>query len=244
MKAIILAAGYATRLYPLTKNKPKSLLTIANKPIINYIIEKVNKIKEIGSIYVVTNAKFYSLFEQWSSTLKTELDVKIINDRTISNEGRLGSMGDLNFVIQQEKINEDILVIAGDNLFGFGLQQFLASFKSNCLSTVAFCDLKEQEKVKGRFGVGIIKDGRILDFEEKPLEPKSTLAATACYIFSKPDQEKIQKYVKENQPDALGYFIKYLMKHSEVKAFVFTEHWFDVGTLESLQEAEKFYHEN
>ncbi len=242
IKALVLAAGYATRLYPLTKNTPKPLIKIARKQIINYIIDEINKIENISKIYVVTNARFYSHFQKWSKTLTTEKEIQIVNDHTLSNEDRLGSIGDIHFVLQQERIDDDLLVIAGDNLFGFSLQNLIHSFNSqNRQSLVAFRDLKDKEKVKNRFGVGIVKNNQVIDFEEKPSEPKSALAATACYLFNQKDLQRIQTFIHEEKADAPGHFIKYLVKNSEVRAFVFDEHWFDVGTFESLREAEDWY---
>lgn len=242
IKALILAAGYATRLYPLTKDTPKPLLTIAGKPIINYIVEELAKLQNLNQIYVITNEVFYPHFQNWAKTIKTTKEIKILNDYTLSNEDRLGSIGDIHFVIQQEKIIDPLVVIAGDNLFGFSLPRFiLFHHQNNNASLVAFRDLNDKEKVKGRYGVGVLNGSKIIDFEEKPLQPKSTLAATACYLFNKKDLSKISTFLSKEKADAPGNFIKYLAKNSEVHGFVFKEHWFDVGTFESLEEAEQFY---
>ncbi len=237
----MLAAGYATRLYPLTENTPKPLLKVGEKTIINHILTKLETIKDIKEAYVVTNDKFYSIFAEWSKTAKFPFKLKILNDGTTSNEDRLGAVGDIHFVIEQEKIRDDLLVIAGDNLFGFSLADFIDFFKEKKSSVVAFHDLKDKDKVKGKYGVGILEGSRVVDFEEKPLAPKSSLASTACYFFKKSDLSHIHNLLKAGKADAPGNLIKYLAENSEVHAFVFDEHWFDVGSFESLEEAQKVY---
>ena len=129
MKAIILAAGYATRLYPLTLNKPKPLLEVAAKPIIEHILFKIEKIKEINNIFIVTNNKFYAKFASWLAVYESKKKIKIINDKTSSNEDRLGAVGDIKFVLEQEKLNDDVMIIAGDNLFEFSLSGPVKIFK-------------------------------------------------------------------------------------------------------------------
>ncbi len=132
-------------------------------------------------------------------------------------------------------------MIAGDNLFGFSLLDFVDFFKNKNSSVVAFHDLKNKHIVKGKYGVGIVKGSKVVDFEEKPAEPKSSLASTACYLFKKNDLLHIGELVKTGKADAPGNLIKYLAEKSEVYGFIFDEHWFDVGTFESLEEAKKVY---
>lgn len=240
IRALILAAGYATRLYPLTENQPKPLLNVGGKPIIDHILQKINAIKEIDVIYVVTNNRFYPHFKTWAKTALSTKQIKIINDGTSSNEDRLGSIGDIYFTLQQEKITEDLLVIAGDNLFGFSLQKFINFFQEkNLTSVVAFRDLGSIEKVRKKYGVGILTGSRVIDFEEKPMEPKSSLASTACYLFSKKDLPKIRMFKETSNADAPGNFIKYLAQNSEAHGFVFDDYWYDIGSFESLKEAEE-----
>lgn len=241
IKVLLLAAGYATRLYPLTENTPKPLLKVGEKTIINHILSKLEEIKKVKEVHVVTNDKFYSAFVDWSRNFHSPFKLKILNDGTTSNENRLGAVGDINFVINQEKIKDDLLVIAGDNLFGFSLLDFVDFFKSKNTSIVAFHDLKDKNKVKSKYGVGIVQGSKVIDFEEKPLEPKSSLASTACYLFKKNDLSRIGELVKTGKVDAPGNLVKYLATESEVHAFVFGEHWFDVGSFESLEEAKRVY---
>ncbi|MDP3698776.1 MAG: nucleotidyltransferase family protein [Nanoarchaeota archaeon] len=241
IRVLLLAAGYATRLYPLTENTPKPLLKVGEKTILNHILDKLEEVENVKEVYVVTNDKFYPAFTSWVKNIKTPFKLKILNDGTKSNEDRLGAIGDIQFAVQQENINEDLLVIAGDNLFGFSLLAFTDFFKNKNSSVVAFHDLKDKNKVKGKYGVGIVEGSKVIDFEEKPAEPKSSLASTACYFFKRDDLRHIRNLVKTRKVDAPGNLIRYLAEQSEVHGFVFDEHWFDVGTFESLEEAKKVY---
>ena len=244
IRALILAAGYATRLYPLTLNKPKPLLKVGGKPIIEHLLQKIEEIKEIDTVYVVTNNRFYSHFKTWAESVTSIKQIEIINDGTTSNEDRLGSIGDLYFTLKQEKIAEDLLVIAGDNLFGFSLQKFIDFFQEKNSSLVAFRDLGSIEKVRKRYGVGILNGSRVIDFEEKPAEPKSSLAATACYIFSRSDLTRVKELVEAGNADAPGNLIKYLAQKTVVHGFVFDDYWYDIGSFEALTEAEKQFAAN
>lgn len=243
MKAIVLAAGYATRLHPLTENQPKPLLDVGGKPIVEHIVDKIQEIKEVDEIFIVTNDKFHPMLRAWSLDYKTDKKIRVINDGTFKNDDRLGAIGDLNFVVMEEGIKDDVLMIAGDNLFGFSLKEFLDFFKERENSVLAFCDLKEKEKIAHKFGAGVLdEEKKVIDFEEKPAEPRSTLAATCCYVFSKGDIQKVSHYVRESEKwDNPGDFAKWLMKRDSLSGFIFNEHWFDIGSFEGLEEANKFY---
>jgi len=241
MQALILAAGYATRLYPLTENTPKPLLKVGNNTIIEHILIELEKVPGLNQAYIVTNDKFYPDFVNWSKNIKTSFRLKILNDGTLSNEDRLGAVGDIHFAVEQEMIDDDLLVIAGDNLFGFSLSKFVHFFQEKKTSIVAFRDLKDKEKVKGKFGVGIVQGSKVIDFEEKPLQPKSSLASTFCYLFPKNFLSQLHSYIKRGEIDNGGDLIRWLVRNDQVHAFVFEEHWFDVGTFESLEEAKRVY---
>ncbi|MEM4256833.1 MAG: nucleotidyltransferase family protein [Candidatus Diapherotrites archaeon] len=239
MQALILAAGYATRLWPLTKNTPKPLLEVKGKPIIDHILSKIEEVSLIDKVYVVTNEKFFQNFEDWVKKTKTRLKIKVIDDMTTSNEDRKGAVGDIVFAIEEEKIEDDLLVIAGDNLFEYSVSEFVNYYYSKGSSVVACKDMNSKEQVKGKFGVvELSKDNQIVGFEEKPLEPKTTIASTACYIFTKQDLKEIKYYANsENHKDNSGDFIRWLSKHKKVYAWVFKENWFDIGSFESLGKA-------
>ena len=241
MKAIILAAGYATRLYPLTKNKAKPLLELGSKPIINYILEQINLIKQIDEVLVITNNKFYDSFKEWLKTINSEKVVTIVNDGTMSNDDRLGAVGDLIFLINKFRIKDDLLVIAGDNLFGFPLESFIEFFHHKRKTAVAVHDLMEVEKVKGKYGVVMLNHGKIVDFQEKPISPRSTVVSTGAYIFPRQVLGKLREYAREGGLDNSGDLIKKIMSHDQVYGYMFSEFWFDIGSPETLAEADQLF---
>ncbi len=241
MNVIILAAGYATRLYPLTLDTPKPLLKVGGKAILEHILDKVEEVKTVSEVFVITNDKFYSHFMDWKKSYGGALAVSVLNDETLSNEDRLGAVGDIDFVLQTQKIDDDVLVIAGDNLFGFSLKRFVDFFRLEKSSVVALRDLEDVEKVRKTFGVALLDGTRIVDFEEKPVVPKSTLASTACYLFSRGDLQMIPQLRREGKADNSGDLVTWLVNHSCVRGFVFSEHWFDVGTIGLLEQADEMY---
>jgi glucose-1-phosphate thymidylyltransferase len=143
MKAIILCAGYATRLYPLTKDKPKPLLDVKDKPIAEHIIKKIEDIEEINEIFIVTNNKFFTHFLDWNANFSSTKKVTIVNDKTMSNDDRLGSLGDIRFVIENMNVSEDIMVVAGDNLFEFSLKPMIEIYREKSTPVVALYDVKD-----------------------------------------------------------------------------------------------------
>ena len=243
MDAIILAAGYATRLYPLTLNTPKPLLSVGGKPILERIIEKLSEVDEIDNIHVVTNNKFYDHFVEWRRKFPSTKNIHVINDGTLSNEDRLGALGDIKFTLEKQNINDDVLIIAGDNLFEFSLKDFVKSHKEHGSSLVAFYDLKDPMKLANKFGVGIIDENkRVINFEEKPEQPKSSLASTGCYVYDKEAIQILKDGIgDEHFNDNSGNFIVHLLDVSKVHAYVFDEGWFDIGSHEDFKEADRIY---
>lgn len=243
MKAIIPVGGYATRLYPLTLDTPKALLPIAGKPMMDYLLEKIEQVDDIDEVVVVSNDKFFKQFDKWASSSKSKKKITVLNDGTKSNEDRLGVIGNIYFGIEKGNINCEILAIAGDNLFEFDIHKLVEEFKKKKSSVVALIDLKKKEEVANKFGVCFInKAGKIRDFEEKPANPKSTLVATCCYIFSTEDIEEMGRCIRENRkPDNSGEFIKSLALKKAVYGKVFTDRWFDIGSHEQYREANDLY---
>lgn len=242
MKALILAAGYATRLYPLTKDRPKPLLPVAGKPILEYIMEKIEGVEEIDSLYLVTNEKFILDFKDWLDNFKTKKKIKILNDDSTCDDDRLGAIGDIRFFLEEEKIDDDLLIVAGDNLFQFDLSRFIQFFQEKKAPCIALYDIGNQERARNYGVVTVDENQRIVNFEEKPSHPTSTLIATCLYFFPKEDLNLISTYLKEKRSsDAPGYYIQWLAKREEVYGFVFKEKWYDIGSLESLKEADLDY---
>ncbi len=235
MKAIILAAGYGTRLYPLTIDKPKALLEIKGKLLLNHILEKIPP--SIEEIFIVTNDKFYIQFVWWLQQQNKEMKrrVDIINDGTISNETRLGGIGDLNLVIQEKNISDDILVISSDNFFTFSLEDFINFFNKVKKTTIGIFEISDKEKLK-KYGIIEVNESKVVGFEEKPSEPKSNLASIGIYLFSKEDVEKIKEYMKTDlSKDGPGYLVKYFVEKEDVYAYKFEGEWHDIGSLEEYE---------
>lgn len=243
MKALILAAGYGTRLYPLTKDTPKPLLKIHNRPILEYILKSIERAKEITDVYIVSNARFFEKIVQWVENYKTRLKIEAVNDCTTSNENRLGAIKDIEFVIRQKKIDDDLLVIAGDNLFDLNLKDFL-NFSLSKAGHSVVCVYDVGDKIKASL-YGIVKlgaSGKIVDFEEKPDEPKSTLAAMAIYFFPKKTLNLIAEYLStKEKKDAPGFFLKWLFKKDKVFAYEFKGRWFDIGSIDSYKKANEIW---
>ncbi|MBW3004453.1 nucleotidyltransferase family protein [Candidatus Woesearchaeota archaeon] len=234
MKAIVLAAGYATRLYPLTKDKAKPLLPVGNKLMIDWIIDKIKEVPAIDEIIIVTNARFYEDFKKWAEGKEK---IKILNDDTTSNEDRLGVVDDIIFAIEKENIAEDLMIVGGDNLFEFDLNELVKLSKEKNASVIAAFDVKKIEEAR-KLGNVIADDaGKIIDIEEKPQNPKSTLAATLCYFIR---AEDIPDAI--SQKNTIGVPLpKLLMKTKPVYAVVYTEPWYDIGSHEQYEEVNKIY---
>jgi len=242
MDAIILAAGYAIRLYPLTENTPKPLLNVAGKPIIEHIIKKLDRIEGISKIYIVTNDKFEQHFKKWLHNFDAEKPIEIINDGTKSNEDRLGALGDIHHAITRKNLDNDIIVVAGDNLFEMSLEDAFNFFKKKKSNVIVLHDVKDIELAKQYGIVEISNDNLIINFEEKPLNPKSTLASTGIYLFPKKTISLIKKYLDQgNNPDKTGSFIEWLHKRDVVYSYVSDKKWYDIGSIEQLEKANKYY---
>ncbi len=242
MKCILLAAGYATRLYPLTVDKPKSLLEVGGITILEHILRKVEKVESIDTVYIVTNDKFYGQFSNWVASYQCPGTIKVLNDHTCSNDDRLGAVADIRFVLDAEKVDDDVLVMAGDNLFEFDLRDFVAFYRQvghDCISTHVLNDVNELR----RTGVADLdKDSRVLSFKEKPKEPRTRYAVPPFYIYQKSTLRLIGQYLDEgNNPDAPGNFIPWLITKKDVYAFKFKGMRFDIGTVESYDRVRKLY---
>lgn len=243
MKAIITAAGYASRLWPLTKDIPKPLLEVKDRPIVEHIVAKISEIPDVDEIFVVTNAKFLPRFEEWLVEARTryQLPIKLLNDGTVSNDDRLGQVGDIHFAIENEKIYDDLIVVAGDNLFNFSL---LSAFKAFSQQQRILNPLYESKSYKAaRESGSVVIDeatNEFVEFLEKSPTPKSTLISLGIYFFPRQKLQLIRRYIAEkNNPDKMGYFIMWLMQHEPVMGHVYMEKWFDIGWIEALETARK-----
>jgi glucose-1-phosphate thymidylyltransferase len=247
MKLLILAAGYAVRLQPLTSNTPKPLLSIGGKPMMDRILAKTVSVKNIDAIYVVSNRKFFQNFVEWKKLRKDASRIFLVDDGTMTNDTRLGAIRDMELAVREASIDDDLLVIAGDNLFDLDLAVFLKFAKRHDDGvSVALYDVGNLEAAK-KFGVVHI-DGKSLvtDFEEKPQFPKSTLVSTGIYFFPREKVASLREYVNLEgaKLDAPGYYVKWLSVNSYVYGFPFSEKWYDIGDLGSYKAADEEYTKN
>ena len=242
MKAIVLAGGFAKRMWPLTKDKPKQLLPIADRPMLDHILAKLEVVTELDQIYISTNAKFETQFNEYLSSLKTEKSIALFIEDTHSEQEKLGSVGALGFLINEKNIDDELLVIGGDNLFEFEMPDLINDFRDKQANIVALYDLGSLDNA-GLYGVVETSEERkIIGFEEKPQNPKSTLVSTACYVFTKRGVKNILRYLTEgNDPDKIGHFIEWLYRNDDVFGFVFKGVWFDIGSFDRYDEANDYF---
>lgn len=246
MKAIVLAAGYATRLYPLTENQPKPLLEVSGKSILDHIVEKMERVDVVDEIIIVTNDKFTAHFEGWKHSVelkeKYEKKLTVINDGTLTNDTRLGAIGDIQFVLNKLGIEDDLMIVAGDNLFDFELSDFVDYFENVGTDCITAYHEDDDAQLKRAGIVELDEDGRVLSFEEKPEKPKSTYCVPAFYLYRKETLPLFKKYLGDgNNPDAPGHFIPYLLEHQPVHAYLFEGKRYDIGTLESYERVQEIF---
>jgi len=243
MNVLILAAGYATRLYPLTLNKAKPLLVVGGKPIIEWLMDNLGGIPNLETIYVVTNDKFVTGFREWSETYQKrhpEFKFKIVNDGSTSDDDKLGAIGDINFVVTHENLSESsLLIAAGDNLFTDSLADFVAYARGTEI-TVAVYDVGDTEAIKKYGNVVVDAEGVITRFEEKPQKPQGTLAAIALYYYSPLILSLLTTYLAAgNNADQPGRFVQWLYTRKPIKTFQIKGKWLDIGSKETFENADK-----
>ena len=237
MKALIMAAGYATRLYPLTKDRAKPLLPIAGRPIIDYIVDALDKVEEIDRILVVTNSRF----REWAEKRRSRAPVAVIDDGTVSDADKLGAIGDIRFVIEKERIDDDLFVVLGDNLFDLDLGRLIPFFREKGI-TVAAYDVGDREAARLYGILRVDAAHRVVNFVEKPADPPTTLAAIGMYLYPRRKLPLFETYAREgNKMDAPGLFVKWLCPREEVYAYVFRGIWYDIGDLEMYRRADALY---
>jgi len=238
MKCLILAAGYATRLYPLTENFPKPLLKVKDKTIIDYLIDDLNNHQLIDEYYIVTNHKFYEHFVKWNKYS----NISIIDDLTTTNENRLGAIKDIELVLENKDINDDLLIMAGDNLLNFSLNGYVNYFKEKNTSSVLRYYCLDKNKLQ-KTGVASIDENEVITMmEEKPKEPKDNWTIPPFYIIKKEDLHYVKQAIEDGvNTDAPGSFISYLASKTIVHAYKMPGERFDIGNLESYQKAQEEY---
>jgi glucose-1-phosphate thymidylyltransferase len=244
MKVLILAAGYATRLYPLTLTQPKPLLPVAGKPMIEYVLDNIAPIG-VDRVYVVTNAKFAGHFQRWADEYrdkKAKLDFTIVNDGSTDDSNKLGAIGDMNLVISKENINDDLIVVAGDNLFSESVEGFGKFCREKNAPVLAVYDVGSLEQIKKYNSISVDGTGKITYFEEKPKVPTSTLTGIALYYYPKETLPLIKQYVAQgNNPDQPGRLVQWLYTRTPVYTWTVPGLWYDIGSKETLEEANRIF---
>ena len=244
MKVLILAAGYATRLYPLTLTQPKPLLPVSGKPMIEYVLDNIAPIGGIDRVYVVSNAKFAGHFQKWADVYgaRAKLNFTIINDQSTDDTNKLGAIGDLHLVIQQQKIDDDLIVVAGDNLFSQPLADFGKFCREKNAPVLGVYDVGSLDQAKKYGVVALDKTGQLSQFIEKPSQPASTLIGIALYYYPKTILPLISQYMAEgNNPDQPGRLIQWLYPRVPVYTWTVPGLWYDIGSKETLEEANRIF---
>ena len=246
MNVLILAAGYATRLYPLTEKKAKPLLEVAGKPMMEWVIDNLAPIKGIEKVYVVTNSKFAADFRAWAERYHAahpKLTFEVIDDGSTSDSEKLGAIGDINLVISRANlVTSDLIVVAGDNLFSESLESFGEFCREKNQPVLAIYDAKTLDEAKKYGVVALSPTGEITSFEEKPADPKSTLVGIALYYYPAETVATFTTYLAAgNNPDQPGRFVQWLYRRTPIQTWKVPGTWFDVGSKETLEEANKLF---
>ena len=240
MQCLILAAGYATRLYPLTENFPKPLLKVGEKTILDWLLDDLDTAGLINAYAVISNHKFAGHFEAWARDHR--LPITVIDDGTESNETRLGAVRDLQFALERLQCDDDLLVIAGDNLLDFSLTQFLRYARAKGTScTMRYWENDPKRLVKS--GISEIgEDERLLSLEEKPAQPKSNWCTPPFYFYTKADAARIPEAIADGcGTDAPGSLVAWMCRHSVLYSMEMPGSRYDIGNLESYETAQKTY---
>ena len=238
MRLLVLAAGYATRLYPLTRDRPKALLPVGGTPMADRVLHALAPIG-FDARYIATNAKFAPHFREWAEGT----DVIVVDDGSTSDEDRLGAIGDIGFVIDREGIDDDLVVVAGDNLFSNTLEDFGRLARERGAPLLAVHDVGDLELIRGRYNsIEVDTSGRITYFEEKPEEPRSTLSGIALYFYPRHTLPLIREYLAAgNNPDQPGRLVQWLYPRVDVYTWTVPGDWYDIGDREQLEEADRIF---
>lgn len=248
MKAVILAAGYATRLYPLTLDRPKALLPVGGRPMVEHVVGRLATMPELDEILLVTNSKFAAQFAEWSAAYtppRPGLAPRIVDDGTTDESNRLGANGDLAFVIESAGIDDDLVVIASDNLFDESLEGFATVCRERQAPVVVLTDIGDLAEMPKYSMVDVDGEGRLTSFVEKPAEPTSTLSCIALYHYPRQTLGEIRRYLDEgNNPDQPGRFVAWLFPQQPVYTWRLDGIWYDIGGFEALAEADRLFTES
>lgn len=245
MRLLVLAAGYATRLHPLTKDRPKPLLPVAGRPMIEHVLEHLAVIPGLHHVYVVTNARFASHFTDWAARYPRDrhpLDFTIVNDGSTDDTNKLGAIGDIHHVLTRERVDDDLIVVAGDNLFSQPLDGFGRYAREVNTPVLAVYDVGDLELVRKYNSIQVDAAGRITHFEEKAPAPRSTLTGIALYYYPRHILPLIHEYIATKQnPDQPGRLVQWLYPRVPVHTWRVPGTWYDIGSFEQLEEANRIF---
>ncbi|PTD93355.1 glucose-1-phosphate thymidylyltransferase [archaeon SCG-AAA382B04] len=237
MDAVVLAGGFATRLWPITKKRAKPLLPLGSKKIVDYTLEPLEQEKRIDNIYLSTNKRFKHDFQKHIEERGYQKTEVVIEDSK-KEEEKQGAIAALYQVIEQKNPNSSLLVAAGDNYVSFKIQDFIDYYQKNSSPLIAAYDVPRDEA--SQYGILELDGEKVTDFVEKPQKPPSTLAGIAYYIYTKEEIQLLNKYIEEgNNPDSPGYFIEWLLERQHLRAYKFSGEWFDIGTPKGYLRANK-----
>lgn len=245
MKLLILAAGYATRLHPLTLTQPKPLLPVAGKPMVDHVLDNLKDMAGLDRVLVVTNAKFASQFESWAEAKRSShpaLGFTVVNDGSTGEADKLGAIGDLGLVLERERVDDDLVVVAGDNLFSQSLADFGVFCKTHDEVVLGVHDVGSIDQARKYGVVEVDVDGKITRFVEKPDHPQSTLVGIALYYYPRRTLGWIRQYLAEgNNPDQPGRLIQWIYPRQPVLSWRIPGVWYDIGSKETLEEANRLF---
>lgn len=242
MKCIILAAGYATRLYPLTENFPKPLLKVKDKTILDWLVDDISLSNKIDEFIIISNHKYYDHFDKWINEKKSNVKITLLDDGTTSNDNRLGAVSDIEFAIEKLNLDDDLMVIAGDNVLDFSLNNFIDYFEEKKSTCIMRYYVEDINRLKKSANLNIDSNDKVIFMEEKPEVPKYNWCCPAFYIYHKNDVKKVKQALIDGcGKDAPGSFIVWLYKNSDVYSYLMPGNRYDIGTLETYEEVNKTY---
>jgi glucose-1-phosphate thymidylyltransferase len=239
MDAVVLAGGYATRLWPITRHRPKMMLPVGDTTVIDRVLSELESDDRVDDVYISTNERFAADFEAFLDD-RDYVKPRLSIEDTTGEDEKFGVVGALGQLVDREGIDDDLFVIAGDNLISFDVSDFIDAYEDNGATTLAAYDVGSLEKAKS-YGLVTLEGDEVVDFQEKPEDPASTLVSIACYVFPA-DQVRFEEYLDDgNNPDEPGWFIQWLVDNDSVYAYTFDEAWFDIGTPESYLTAVAYH---
>ena len=246
MKAFILAAGYATRMYPLTRDRAKPLLEVGGAPILTHLVERISPLRDLSEIVVIGNHRFAGEFQAWQRSLRCPVPVRVLDDGSMDDDDKLGAIGDLAFALERVPIGDEAwMVAAGDNLIAFDLAAIQQFFLSNDATTLTLRTVKPGSGPSPYNEVTLNDQGRVTRLREKPADPQTNLAAIALYFFKPEVAELLAAYLEQGgNPDAPGHFVSWLVDRTPVMGTSLEGEWFDIGSLDTYALARARFGDN